>query len=379
MKKLSKKLLLSGLAALTIYSGFNNIDISTTYAKVNYDVFDLEAHRGGRDVRPENTLYSYAYAIELGATSIECDMQLTKDGQIVMSHNPILNSDITRDENGNYIENNKYDIRLMTVDELKKFDVGVMDPNCGEYYDLHGKTQFTYDAKIPTLEELMQLIQSYGDKNIVLNIETKSYPDPASAGYKNNADPKKFVEVFNNIVKKYDMEDRVVLQSFDWQTLIEMKKLNPNISTSALWQEQPSWGRDSESLRRYEKKKSPWLGGLDIKDYQGNPVKAAHAIGADIISPYYTEISKQDVDEAHSLGMKVVPWTVNNEKDMNMLLDMGVDGIISDKPWLLKQVLEKRNIKLHTPTVNIDSPYHTGTDHKDTAPTEAGNGNDAAY
>ena len=379
MKKLSKKLLLSGLAALTIYSGFNNIDISTTYAKVNYDVFDLEAHRGGRDVRPENTLYSYAYAIELGATSIECDMQLTKDGQIVMSHNPILNSDITRDENGNYIENNKYDIRLMTVDELKKFDVGVMDPNCGEYYDLHGKTQFTYDTKIPTLEELMQLIQSYGDKNIVLNIETKSYPDPASAGYKNNADPKKFVEVFNNIVKKYDMEDRVVLQSFDWQTLIEMKKLNPNISTSALWQEQPSWGRDSESLRRYEKKKSPWLGGLDIKDYQGNPVKAAHAIGADIISPYYTEISKQDVDEAHSLGMKVVPWTVNNEKDMNMLLDMGVDGIISDKPWLLKQVLEKRNIKLHTPTVNVDSPYHTGTDHKDTAPTEAGNGNDAAY
>lgn len=379
MKKLSKKLLLSGLAALTIYSGFNTIDISTTYAKVNYDVFDLEAHRGGRDVRPENTLYSYAYAIELGATSIECDMQLTKDGQIVMSHNPILNSDITRDENGNYIENNKYDIRLMTVDELKKFNVGVMDPNCGEYYDLHGKTQFTYDAKIPTLEELMQLIQSYGDKNIVLNIETKSYPDPASAGYKNNADPKKFVEVFNNIVKKYDMEDRVVLQSFDWQTLIEMKKLNPNISTSALWQEQPSWGRDSESLRRYEKKKSPWLGGLDIKDYQGNPVKAAHAIGADIISPYYTEISKQDVDEAHSLGMKVVPWTVNNEKDMNMLLDMGVDGIISDKPWLLKQVLEKRNIKLHTPTINVDSPYHTGTDHKDTAPTEAGNGNDAAY
>lgn len=379
MKKLSKKLLFSGLAALTIYSGFNTIDISTTYAKVNYDVFDLEAHRGGRDVRPENTLYSYAYAIELGATSIECDMQLTKDGQIVMSHNPILNSDITRDENGNYIENNKYDIRLMTVDELKKFDVGVMDPNCGEYYDLHGKTQFTYDAKIPTLEELMQLIQSYGDKNIVLNIETKSYPDPASAGYKNNADPKKFVEVFNNIVKKYDMEDRVVLQSFDWQTLIEMKKLNPNISTSALWQEQPSWGRDSESLRRYEKKKSPWLGGLDIKDYQGNPVKAAHAIGADIISPYYTEISKQDVDEAHSLGMKVIPWTVNNEKDMNMLLDMGVDGIISDKPWLLKQVLEKRNIKLHTPTINVDSPYHTGTDHKDTAPTEAGNGNDAAY
>ncbi len=139
-----------------------------------------------------------------------------------------------------------------------------------------------------TLEEVFELANAYGNTKVMFNIETKSYPDPASAGYKNNADPKKFVEVFYNILKKYDMEDRVVLQSFDWQTLIEMKKLNPNISTSALWQVQPSWGRDSESLRRYEKKKSPWLGGLDIKDYQGNPVKAAHAIGADIISPYYT-------------------------------------------------------------------------------------------
>lgn len=379
MNKLSKKLLLSSLAALTLYTGMNAVDIPTTYAKVKYDVFDLEAHRGGRDARPENTLYSYAYAMELGATSIECDMQLTKDGQIVMSHNPILNADITRDKDGNYVENNKYDLRTMTVDQIKQFDVGVMNPKCGEYYDFHGKTQIPHDAKIPTLEELMQLIQSYNNKDIVLNIETKSYPDPESIGYKNNADTKKFVETFNNIVKKYNMEDRVVLQSFDWKTLIEMKKVNPNITTSALWQEQPSWGRDSESLRRYEKAKSPWLGGLDIKDFKGDPVKAAHAIGADIISPYYEELSKQDVDEAHALGMKVVPWTVNTEKDMNMLLDMGVDGIISDKPWILKKVLEDRKMPLHQPVVNASSPYHTGTEHNNVEHTIATNGNDAAY
>lgn len=143
-------------------------------AKADFsNVFDYEPHRGSRDARPENTLYSYAYAIEHGATSIECDMQLTKDGQIVMSHNPILNHDITRDEKGNYVEAGKYDIRKMTVSEIKKFNVGVMNPTT-EYYKLHGSSQVTHDAKIPTLEELMQLIQKSGDKDVYLNIETKS-------------------------------------------------------------------------------------------------------------------------------------------------------------------------------------------------------------
>ena len=372
MKKTTKKLLAAGLAAFSLYSGVGMMDTSISEAKVQYDVFDFEAHRGGRDARPENTMYSNAYAMVMGATSIECNMQLTKDGQIVMSHNPILNPDITRDKDGNYVPKNKYDIRTMTVDQLKQFDVGVMNPEIGEYYDLHGRTQIMHDAQLPTLDEVMQLIQSYGDKKIVLNIETKSYPDPNTMEYKNNADPKKFVEVFNDTVKKYGMEDRVVLQSFDWRTLIEMKKLNPNISTSALWQASSSW-------ESYGNQKSPWLGGLDIKDYDNDPVKAAHAIGVDIVSPYYMDVTKEMVDEAHSLGMKIVPWTVNDEKDMNELLDMGVDGIISDRAWILKDVLQKRNITLHEPVVNENSPYHTGTGHNDVKPIKAENGRDAAY
>lgn len=372
MKKTVKNLCITGLAACSIFAGAGMIDMSVSQAKVTYDVFDFEAHRGGRDARPENTLYSYAYAMEMGATSIECDMQLTGDGNIVMSHNPVLNHDITRDANGNYIPSGKYDIRKMTVNQIKQFDVGKMNPEAGEYYELHGRTQINYDAKMPTLDEVMQLIQDYGDKQIVLNIETKSYPDPADPNYKNNADPKKFVEVFNKIVKKYNMEDRVVLQSFDWRTLIEMKKLNPNISTSALWQASSSW-------EEYGDKKTPWLGGLDIKDFDGDPVKAAKAIDSDIISPYYQDTTQETVDEAHKLGMKVVPWTVNAQEDMEKLLDMGVDGIITDKPWILKRVLEARKIKLHDPVVNVNSPYHTGTAFNDVETIKPTNGRDAAY
>ncbi len=362
--------------------GAGVVDVPRAYAGANLNNvgFDFEAHRGGRDARPENTLYSYAYALEMGVTSIECDMQLTKDGVIVMSHNPILNHEITKDADGKYVEPGKYDIRQMTLAEVKQFTVGEMDTNT-EYYKAHGQTQVRLkNVTIPTLEELLQLIQSYGDKKVMLNIETKSYPDPEDkATYANNPDPKHFVQVFYDTIKKYDMQDRVILESFDWQTLVEMKKLDPTIPTSALWCQQPSWGRTSEFLRPYEKGKSPWLAGMDIDDYKGNAVEATHAIAVDVISPYYTELSKDNVDLAHKYGMKVIPWTVNDATDMNMLLDMGVDGIITDRPWVLRDVLQKRGIAVHDPIVNAASPYHTGTEHVDVVTEKVAGGMDAAY
>lgn len=384
LKKSWKKRALSvGLMAAVAGLGMQGfVAPQQAEAKADFsNVFDFEPHRGGRDARPENTLYSYTYAIENGATSIECDMQLTADGQIVMSHNPILNPEITRDSSGKYIaKDSKYDIRKMTVEEIQKFDVAKMDPST-DYYKYHGSSQVTPEhAQIPTLRQLLQLIKDSGNKNVYLNIETKSYPDPVLGDiYKNNADPVKFVKAFNALVKEFDMEDRVVLQSFDWQTLVIEHQLNPNISLSALWCEQPSWGRDSECLRAFEKEKSPWLGGLDIKDFKGNPVKAAHSIGADIISPYYPEVFQDMVTEAHSLGMKVVPWTVNDPKDMAMMVDMGVDGIISDKPWILRAFLEKRGMALR-PKHPFKSAYHLDKDHQETPENaKVAGGLDAAY
>lgn len=384
LKSFKKRALIAGIMAACLGFGAQGIVApDTAEAKVNFDgYFDFEPHRGGRDARPENTLYSYAYAMEMGATSIECDMQLTADGRIVMSHNPILNKEITRDANGNWLtDKDNYDIRKMTVEQLKKFNIAAIDPST-PYYAIHGTTQVNpASAQLATLEELLQLINDYGDKDVFLNIETKSYPDPVSGqAYTNNADPEKFVKVFNDIVTKYGFEDRVVLQSFDWRTLVAMKKLNPNISLSALWCEQPSWGRDSQSLRPNEKETTPWLAGLDIKDYDLDPVKAAAAIGVDVVSPYYGEVTVDMINEAHALGMKIVPWTVNNPKEISAMVDMGVDGLISDKPWILRSVLEKKGVKLHEPVVKADSPYHLTPNHIVTDDdVKVAGGMDAAY
>lgn len=381
MKTWKKRVITAGILAAVLGMGTSMVAPMQADAKANLDeVFDFEPHRGGRDARPENTLYSYAYAIEMGATSIECDMQLTADGHIVMSHNPVLNGEITRDENGNYLTaDQKFDIRTMNLADIKKFNVGAINPET-PYYNIHGTSQVTPEkAELPTIEELFQLIKESG-RNVYVNIETKSYPDPIDANYANNADSKKFVEVFNAAVQKYGMEDQVILQSFDWQTLVEMRQLNPNITTAALWCQQPSWGRGGEYLRPYEKEKSPYLAGLHIDDFKGDPVAAAHSLGFDVVSPYYMEINKDMVEEAHSYGMKVVPWTVNNIADMDMMYSMGVDGMISDKPWILRAYLEKKGAKLR-PTMEVASKkYHLEPNHIDTAENKKIEGGlDAAY
>jgi len=376
-----KRFLVAGLATVVLGSGVNLINMPTAHAKVTFDVFDFEAHRGGRDARPENTLYSFAYAMEMGATTLEMDMQMTKDGHIVISHNPVMNPNIAKGPDGEYVKGGMYDIRTMTLAEVQKFDIGTMNPAAGDYYEGHGKTQVSAPgAKMPTLEEVFELANSYGNDKVIFNIETKSYADPLDSGYKNTPNPIAFVTAVNAIVKKYNMEDRVTLQSFDWRTLTAMKKLNPNITLVALSSEQESWGRQEGCyLKIFDKKNaSPWLGGLNINDFNGDYVKAAHAIGADIVSPYWEELSPQLVAEAHKLGMKVVPWTVNNPKAMSMLIDMGVDGLITDKPWIGRDVLTKKGIELHQPVVNIDSPYHTGIDVNNVETKKLANGGDAS-
>lgn len=324
----------------------------------NYNkLYDVEFHRGGRDARPENTLYSYTYALEQGATTIEGDMQMTKDGVIVMSHNPMLNCDITKDANGNYVQKNTIDIRTSTYDEIKNYNVGEMKKDT-EYYELHGKTQKTASAQIPKLEELFELVKESGNDKIMFNLEIKSYPDPATGLYhKNNVDIDKFLNEFNRIVKKYNVEDRMILQSFDWKPLVMMKDINSKIKTSALYSEDKDEEQGIGTLWLSVKEASPWLAGKNIHDYNDDAVAVAHDLGIDIVSPQWDQIEKWQVDEAHKWNIKIVSWTVNTKENMEKTFDMGVDGIISDKGELLWDFVKSKNLDVAYKT-QIDNAYH---------------------
>lgn len=387
MTKSWKKAMAVGAAALML-SGFTSIaDNNQAEAKVQWGkTVALEAHRGGRDARPEDTLASMAYAMELGVDVLEMDMQLTKDGKLVISHNPFAAPWLAKTPDGKYVQKEfQYDFRTMTMDQIKQFDVGTMNPSFPGwegYYEGHGKTQIPVPGlKLGTLDEVFELANAYGNTNVKFDIETKSYADPADPGFKNNPDPAVFAKAVVDVVKKYGMEDRVIIQSFDWRTLKEVKKIAPNITTSALVNEEPSWGwMEGCYLKIGDKKPSPWLAGINIneKPYYGDYVKAAHAIGADVVSPYYGELSPNLVAEAHDLGMKVATWTVNSPSDMNMMIDMGVDSIITDKPWILRDVMIKRGLPVAEPTINVNSPFHTGTDINNVETKKAERGSDAA-
>ncbi len=311
-------------------------------------LLDLQAHRGGRDARPENTLSSYAYAIECGATTIECDMQMTKDGHIVMSHNATLNPDITIDARGHRIHTDTLLINQMTLQELQSFDVGHMDTSCA-YFEQHGRTQQQLDAHIPTLRELFELVSASGDPHVRMNIETKSYPDPALGTlYEHNSDMQAMVRGFYDLVSEFGFQRRVTLQSFDWSTLVLMHRIDPSIETVALYSEQPSWGSpDATTLWIGRDEPSPWLAGIDLGAYDNSPARAAHALGIDDVSPYYGEVTEELILEAHGLGMKVIPWTVNDVPTMESLYEMGVDSIITDRPLTLRKLLKSKGAWRH--------------------------------
>lgn len=346
--------IMAGLTATALITGLYIADMQIVQAKATIEEFYVVAHRGGRAARAENSLYSFAYAMELGVSSIELDIHLTKDGQLAVSHNAFLHHALAKGPDGAYVADNAYDIRTMTIGEIKKFDIGTMNPDAGKYYTDFGITQVpTPGAKIPTLEEVFDLINSYGNKNVVVNIELKSYDDPKSMEYANNPDPEIVVKKIYDVIKKYHMEDRVIFQSFDWKSVRIMKKLDPSITLAALSYKQV--------LKPGAKEPSPWLASLNINDFNGDYIKAVKALDIDISTPEYKEVNPELVAEAHALGLKIIPWTVNNPKDMEKLIDMGVDGIITDKPWVLREVLANRGIQLPEPVINVNSPYHTGT------------------
>lgn len=291
--------------------------------------FDLEGHRGCRGLRPENTLAAFNFSIsEVGVTTIELDLGVTKDGILVVSHDRALNPKKVK-KNGNFI-NAPILIHSLTLKELLQYDVGTTR---SDYY-------WPYQVpvpgeKIPTFDQVLKLVKSYERKSgrkMFLNVETKISP------YKpeDTVDAKTFVNLILKEVKKYNMEDEVMIQSFDWETLVLIKKADPKITTVAL-------------TREYLLRDPNWTAGLKIWDFNNNVAKMVRSIGVSVVSPYYRECNKDLIEEYHKLGILVVPWTIDDPKDMVKFIDMGVDGIITDYPNILRAVLIAKGIKVPEP------------------------------
>lgn len=301
--------------------------------------FDLQGHRGARGLLPENTLPAFEKAIELGVSTLELDVGVTKDGVVVISHDRALNPEITRDASGAYLSAPVL-VNRLSLAEIKTYDVGRIDANSA-YAKRFPDQQAIDGTRMPALSALFKQVSKMGAGSIRFNIETKISPEKPHE----TVSPEVFARKVLDVVREHGMQSRVTIQSFDWRTLqiiqTMQKGQGKRVLTSCLTAEQP-WANNVQP----RSDKGPfWTGSVRAADHSDVPsmVKAA---GCDVWSPYFADITPALVNKAHSLGLKVIPWTTNSEAEMSAVIDAGADGLITDYPDRAKALLDQRGIRL---------------------------------
>lgn len=292
--------------------------------------FDLQGHRGARGLAPENTLPAFRKGLEIGVDTLECDMAITKDGVVVVHHDLWLNPDTTRGPDGKWLEGRGPAIKDLSFEELQKYDVGRIKP--GTKYAADFAHQEPVDGtRVPRLSDLFDLVKKSGNAKVGFDCETKVSPLDRDA----TLPPEEFARRVVAEIRKHGMAERTMIQSFDWSTLQVVQKIAPEIRTMYL---------SSPRTLKAESatKPSPWLAGFEPESRGGTVPKAVKAAGGKIWAPNQTYLTPELLAEAHALGLLVIPWTVNDPAMMAKLLDMGVDGIISDRPDVVKAELGKR-------------------------------------
>lgn len=308
--------------------------------------FDLEAHRGGLGLVTESTLESFANGLQVGVTTLELDVQITEDQRAVVTHDRQV-SDLKCDDTAPAFEGDPefpyvgdY-IRNLTLEQVWTLDCGHPLPDFPTQRVVEG-------ARIPLLSEVFALVACYEADKVWFNIETK-----VEAGAPEQTAPREqFVQITAREVRAAGLLDRVTIQSFDWGALMRMREIEPRLPIVAL--------TNRDFLQVGQPGASPWLGGIDIDDFDGSLVGAAASFDADAISPvhgfpqngkvtdpgYEPYTTPELVTEAHAAGMAVVPWTIDDSATIESLIDAGVDGLITNYPDRLRSILGERGYRL---------------------------------
>ena len=308
----------------------------------NITYLDAQGHRGARGLFPENTIEGFRRTIDLGISTLELDLVITKDHIPIVYHDFYINSNLCLDENGDSINNKKnYLIYDNTLREIKQYDCGSLNPDLERFpepprINIPGE-------RIPTLYEVFDLIHEYPNRNIWLNIEIKFNPEKQLTAPINI-----FVSEVIKIIKKYNSTDNVNIQSFDWEVLEIVKSIDPNILTAGLL-DYSTVKSSNDSIP------SPWLNGIHFENTGGTSLSILNEANKyiDVFSPNWKLVIPNHsrylgntVTEIQNSGFTVIPWTINRTDIMLNLIKEKVDGIITDYPDSLLVVMREMNIHI---------------------------------
>ena len=294
------------------------------------EAFDLQGHRGTRGHAPENTLAAFERALAIGVDSLEMDAAITADGVVVVSHDPALNPALVRDPQGAWLKGPGPLIKTLTWSQLQAYDIGRIDPSSA--YGRQFPDQQPRDGeRVARLADVFARVRALGADTVRFDIETKVFPDRPD----DTIAPEPFVQALLAAIREAGMTRRVMIQSFDWRTLALVQRLEPGMETVYL----TTRGSTDSGL---------WSDGRRLRDYPGIPEMVKAASGT-TWSPRHDLLSAADVKRAQGLGLKVIPWTVNDPADADRLIGWGVDGLISDYPDRVREVMRQRGLPLPAP------------------------------
>ncbi|MBT2547772.1 glycerophosphodiester phosphodiesterase family protein [Arthrobacter sp. ISL-65] len=295
--------------------------------------FDLQSHRGGRGEWTEESLAAFANSLKLGVSTLELDTHLTEDGKVIVWHDDTMQANKCADTAPATPNDPEFPYAGDRVAELSLAQIKTL--NCG-YTQLAGylEQQVIEGNRIAELRDVFQLVRDYGAKKARFNVETK-----VEDGQAGGEDSVALTKAVVTEIYMAGMSGLTTVQSFDWSTLNYTRKIAPQLPVVAL-SSGDAW------LQVGKPGAAPELGGIDIDDYDGSLAKAAKALGYDVISPTFRSVTPQMIAEAHAFGLPVIPWTVNTTAEMARLMDLGVDGIITDYPTRLRTLMDQRGLKL---------------------------------
>ncbi len=299
--------------------------------------FDLQGHRGARGLAPENTLPAFERALAIGVSTLELDIGLTADGVVVITHDPYLNPLFTRDAGGQWLAGRGPLIRWLNFAQLQAYDVGRIQPGT-PYANTFANQQPLDGTRIPTLAALFERVKLLGATGVRFNIETKLNPEQPA----DTASAEQMTEALLKVVRDAGMLGRVSIQSFDWRTLQIVQRLEPSIPTVYL---------SIQTANSNNISSGAWTAGFKIAEHASVPAMVKAAGGA-VWAPNGGALTQALVQQAQSLGLKVIPWTINQAADMERLIAWGVDGLITDYPDRLREVLRQRQLPLPAPLKN---------------------------
>ena len=296
---------------------------------------DLQGHRGARGLLPENTLPAFQRALEIGVTTLELDIAITRDGVLVIHHDQTLNPDITRDASGRFLERRGPPLHALTWGELQAYDVGRLKPGT-EYARRYPEQKPLDGTRIPRLADLFDLVNRSGNGKVRFAIETKLDPNLPDE----TPGPVAFAKAVVDEIRKGGMEARSQVLSFDWRTLQEVQKLAPGMQTVYLSAQQ----RWLDNIGAADAAGSRWTAGFQHREH-GSVPKMIKAAGGSHWSVFYGDLTPAALKEAQALGLKVLVWTINDPAIMARMLDLGVDGLVTDRPDLAIPLLRSRGLR----------------------------------